>query len=313
MKSAIAILTFRRLPALQAMMRGVEDHCAFYPCAIFEDCGQRDGTESFLKKGRQPKPRPELMATEWDGYSEVTGVDTAENYKNARVFLADRNLGVAGQSNRAIHWFLNETDCDHLCLCNDDLLVTGDFVGYYAKAHEDLGVGLFCFCDFDKASPAISGNPESYRWTTYPWRGYKVKMLPRFTGIMMSMTRPLLQQVGYFDAAFGKFGEEHCDFTIRCRLAGGIKFDGQDMNCLDVETDTLKHQDVQTSFTGAQRKHADAEASAIMQQAAQSYRYRHYYRPFRLVQPSMVGGYRGGGIPFLAVEEMGYKLVTAMV
>lgn len=304
MKSAIAILTYRRLHALQAMMRGVEDFCPQYQCAIFEDCGQRDGTEGFLTAGRQPKPRPELMATEWDGYSEVTGVDTAQNYKNARVFLADRNLGVAGQSNRAIHWFLNETDCDHLCLCNDDLHVLGDFVSYYGKGHEDLNVGMFCFCDF---------TGETYRWTTYPWRGYKVKMLPRFTGIMISLTRPLLEKVGYFDAAFGQFGEEHCDFTIRCRLAGGIKFDGHDMNCLDLETPTLKHQEVETSVVGMARKQADLAAVAVMRECCQSYKYRHYHRPFRLVQPTMAGGYRGGGIPFAQVEQMGYKLVTALV
>ena len=68
---------------------------------------------------------------------------------------------------------MTETKAERLCLCNDDLFVDGDFVEFYAKAHSDLGVGLFCFCDF---------TGETYRWMTYPWRGYKVKLPAAFHG-----------------------------------------------------------------------------------------------------------------------------------
>lgn len=312
MKSAIAILTYRRLHALRAMMEGIEKHCSLYQTAIFEDCGQRDGTDDWLTKGREPAKCPELMATEWFPKLDGTGVNHGTNWRNARVFMGDRNLGVTGNSNRALAWFMNG-DCDHLVLCNDDLFVNGDFVKFYAQGHQDLGVGLFCFCDFTEASPAISGRPETYKWTTYRQRGYGVKFLPRFTGIMMSITRALVEKVGYFDAEFGKFGEEHSDYTIRCRLAGGIQCEGQDMNCLDLEHALLKHQDVETSVTGAARKQANEEASHVMQRASFEYRMRHYYRPYRLVYPAMAGGYYGAGIPCRQLEKIGYKLVTDLV
>jgi GT2 family glycosyltransferase len=292
MKSAIAILTYRRCHTLQAMMQGVIQHCSPYRTAIFEDCGQRDNTADVLQKGRVPKARPELMATEYE--VPDSGLVPVE-YPSVQVFMGERNLGVTGNSNRAIKWFMDETDADQLCLCNDDLFVDGDFVKAYAKAHNDLSVGLFCFCDF---------TGETYRWTTYPWRGYKVKLLPRFTGIMMSVTRPILKKVGYFDAAFGKFGEEHCDFTIRCRLAGGIKLEGQDMNCLDFEHGLLRHQDAETSIQGTVRKHADEEAAAVMRQCTDSYKYRHYYRPYLL---------SGGGISVDDLLGYGCKLVTDLV
>lgn len=308
MKSAIAILTYRRLYALQAMMQGVEEHCSVYKTGIFEDCGQRDKSSGFLTQGRVVELRPELMATRY-----VPGDDPmATNYPNADIFLGDANLGVTGSSNRALKWFM-DGDWDHLCLCNDDLLVTGDFVKFYAQAHQDLDVEMFCFCDFTEASPAISGTPESYKWTTYRVRGYGVKFLPRFTGIMMSVTRKLVEKIGYFDAEFGKFGEEHCDYTIRARFAGGIRCEGQDMNCLDVEHAFLKHQDVATSMIGMPRKHADAESRQIMQRASFEYRFRHYYRPFRLVYPVMANGYYGAGLPCRQLEQIGYKLVTALV
>lgn len=311
MKSAIAILTYRRLHALQTMMAGIEQYCPQYQTAIFEDCGQRDGTEDFLCRGREAKPRRDLMSTMY-AVSDNPLKLAITNYLNALVFMGDCNLGVAGNSNRVLKWFM-DGDWDHLCLCNDDLHVTGDFVKYYGQAHQDLNVGMFCFCDFDRASPAISGPPESYKWTTYPWRGYVIKFLPRFTGIMMSVTRDLLNKIGYFDAEFGKFGEEHCDFTIRARFAGGIRIENQDMNCLDLEHSLLSHQDVQTSMTGVSRKHADKEAVPIMQRASSEYRFRHYYRPFRLITPVMANGYYGAGMPCRQLEKTGYKLVTDLV
>jgi GT2 family glycosyltransferase len=309
MKSAVALLTYRRLHVLQTMLQGLEQHCPQYQTAIFEDCGQRDGTADWLQKGRNPVAHPELMATEYERV--FTDIITDMNCPNARVFMGERNLGVTGNSNRALKWFM-ESDCDHLCLCNDDLHVNGDFVKFYGQAHQDLGVGLFCFCDFTEASPAISGHPDTYRWTTHRWRGYGLKFLPRFTGIMMSVTRELLEKVGYFDAEFGKFGEEHCDFTIRCRFAGGIRCENQDMNCLDVEHNLLRHQDVPTSMAGVERTQADAEAGSVMARAAFEYRFRHYYRPFRLIAPVMANGYYGAGIPCRQLEQIGYKLITAL-
>jgi GT2 family glycosyltransferase len=308
-KSALAIITYRRLHALQAMMTGVEEHCAPYKTAIFEDCGQRDNTADFLQQGRTPEARRVLMATE---YLPLPEDPLAAHYPNTKVFMGERNLGVAGNSNRALKWFM-DSDADHLCLCNDDLLVTGDFVKAYQQAHSDLGIGMFCFCDFTASSPAISGPAETYKWVTYPWRGYKMKLLPRFTGIMMSVTRALIEKMGYFDAEFGQFGEEHCDFTIRARMAGGIQMDGQDMNCLDIEHDCLKHQDVTTSVIGAARQHANQEAQAIMQRSSFEYRFRHYYRPFRLVYPLFGGGYYKTGISCRQLEQIGYSLVSDLV
>jgi hypothetical protein len=205
MRSAIAILTYRRLHAVKAMLEGVQKHCPQYACAVFEDCGQRDNTTDFLCEARTPESNKELMATRW--VPEVMD-PLASNYPNVDVYTGDVNLGVAGNSNRALKWFM-DGDWDHLLLCNDDLFVLGDFANLYARAHQELGVGMFCFCDFTEASPAISGQPESYKWTTYPVRGWKVKFLPRFTGIMMSVTRKTVEAAGYFDASFGQFGEEH--------------------------------------------------------------------------------------------------------
>ena len=187
--TAIAILTFRRLRALQEMLNGLAANCPDYRIGIFEDCGLRDGTSAFLARG-PAIDRDDLLATK---HQFAYNIDA---------FLGKRNLGVSGNSNRAIKWFLDETDCEHLCLCNDDLHVLGNFAALYHRAHRDLGCEFFCFNDF--------WDSPSHRWIIARCRGYRLKVFPRMTGIMISTLRKTVNEVGYFDTRFGKFGEEHC-------------------------------------------------------------------------------------------------------
>jgi GT2 family glycosyltransferase len=320
MKSALAIMTFRRLPALAEMLKGISQHCAHYPLAIFEDMGQRDGTSAFLSQGRTPTPRPDLLATEMVMTPEAISTAMTDEEKLLgvtktfpRVFLGTENLGVSGNSNRAIKWFMDETDADHLCLCNDDLHVLGDFVSFYGRGHTDLDIGMFCFCP----SGGIYDH-GSYRWVTVRSRGYAIRLMPRITGIMISITRKLIEKVGYFDTRFGKFGEEHCDYTYRARFAGGIRLDGVDQGCLDLEpagwpeTKLLQHQEVETSLTGGEREKANQEASVAMRAAAHRYHFEHYHRPFALKALKSVGTFPPhDGVP--VSELSGYALAKPAV
>ena len=281
------------------MLSGLGVHCAQYPLMIVEDCGQADATADFLQAGGRPVFNEDLLAYE---YAPVAGAKR-NVWDTVRVFMGERNLGVAGNSNRALRLF-EQSDCDHLCLCNDDLLVNGDFVNFYAKAHADLGVDFFAFCDFT--------HHESYKWATYKVRGYGVKFLPRMTGIMLSMTRKVLDRVGYFDAQFGQFGEEHCDYNHRARMAGCIRLDGQDMHCLDVENAPIRHQDCQTSVSGEMRHMADRVAYDVMQRVCADYRWRAPHRPYRLHLPLKANGYSHAGIPVSELLECGCQLVPAL-
>lgn len=300
MKSAVAVLTYNRVAVLNKLLNGLQDHCSQYPTAIFDDCGQLDETSALLMRDRKKAEDQTLgdviKAEEW--------VPNSPNSPTA--FLGTRNLGVAGNSNRALYWFNTRfPDYDHLCILNDDLHVRGDFVKVYAEGHEDLGIGLLCFCDFTS---------ETYRWVyqqTVGKSGKKwiVKILPRMTGIMMSVTRPCVNAIGYFDSRFGKFGEEHCDYTIRARQAGFVSLNGTVQNCLDLKHETLVHQDAETSVFGPERAKADQEAAVIMQKMCQEYAYRHPYRPFILSSPHYVGARDKVGIPTDFLQR--YQLVTS--
>lgn len=302
MKTAIAVLTYRRHYALRETLDGLRQHCGQYPVAVFEDLGQRDGTEDWLcPPGSFRLHRPELEAEQVRMPDALQG-----SHGHWQTYLGTRNLGVSGNSNRAIKWFMDETDCDHLCLLNDDLHVLGDFAAYYARGHADLGIGFFCFCDFTR---------EDYRWVTVRQRGYGVKLLPRLTGIMCSLTRQVVQKIGYFDMRFGKWGQEHCDYTYRARFTGEVSLDGQPQNGLDLEHTLLKHQEVETSMPGVEGKRAQEEAGLVMQEVAKGYRNGNapFYVPFRLALPLAVGGLRNNGIPAMNLQAMGYNLVTNMV
>jgi GT2 family glycosyltransferase len=259
MNSAIAILTYRRVEALRLMLGQVTQHCPGVPVAVFEDCGQLDDTEAFLLENSEFVRRD--MELEADVYRRGA----------VEVFLAHANVGVTGESNKAIKWFLGHQECDHLCLCNDDLMVTGPFHETYAAAHEKLGVGLLCFTDFDSPQYAV---------TVVKVRGLKVKLMTRMTGIMMSMTRALVDAIGYYDADAFDFGQEHCDYTNRARLSGFIDLNGQPQHCLDVECPHLHHQDIPSSLDDDEKQKFNTAADAAIQEVGAQYSVTSRYRPF---------------------------------
>lgn len=287
MTSAVAILTYNRLESLKTLVEGLDKHCRNYPRAVFEDKGLRDSTGDEIKKLSKPRHRNELLADEHVGRLTPEGPEY-------QCFLGQRNLGVAGNSNRALKWFMEETKADHLCLMNDDLIVDGDFVDFYQNAHRRMNVHLFCFCDFTS---------ETYKWIPIKVKAadgteYELKLLPRMTGIMMSLTRRLVEQIGYFDVNFGHFGEEHCDYTNRARFTGGIRLQTSDMHCLDVHQNPvlLRHQEVESCIPPADKPRHDAVASTQMQKSSRLYVCTSWYRPFLLYMPKFAGAYEAGGI-----------------
>lgn len=287
-KSLCCILTWNRVNALQETISSLVRNAPGHDICIFDDWSHRDGTESFLTGGKPIVKRcPEIYANEYSG---------SHLGPNVRVFLGNENLGVAGNSNRAIRIF-EQGNYQHLCLMNDDLHVLGDFVSFYRQAHADLSVGFLCFSDFEKDYVPI------------PVNGYTVKLLQQRTGIMMSMTRECVEKVGYNDVRIGKFSNEHCDYTNRAGLAGQVNLGGIAQHCLDVEfadpeNPLLKHQDCKSTVNGIARQKAELEANATLHRLSKEYSTRGAYRPFLLEVRDKAGAYGGSGIT--ASNMIGY-------
>jgi hypothetical protein len=286
MTPAIAILTFRRSPVLRACLESIRQHCPGYRLAIFEDCANFDDTAQWLAAGstRQPDD-PELAAEVWQAFDYTA-------------FLGARNLGVSGNTNRAIRWFERDCpECDQLLVLNDDVLATGDFPKAYGDAHQAFKVGLWCFCDFTS---------EEYQPVPLMVKGKTVHVLPRMTGMAMSLTRRVVEDVGYFEAdVFGKFGEEHVSYTHRCRFSGHLKVNGVDQHCLDVPGVPLASQPVGSSINPNDKPVLDSQASQAMQYAAAQYQFTSPYRPFSLGMPRFVGAYGGTGMQAHLLRRLG--------
>ena len=295
MSTAIALLTYRRVQSLRTFLTSIREHCPGYPMAVFEDMGNSVDTVQWLTQSAKfHGTDAELAADRWDGFDYTA-------------FIGNRNLGVSGNSNRAIRWFLRDTDCDHLCLCNDDLEARGDFTKVYADAHKASGIGLFCFSDWDD---------EDHKPVVIRERGRVYHLLTRRKGIMMSMTRKLVERIGYFDAEmFSKFGNEHNDYTNRAAQAGCMSIRGQPQHCIDVPCPALAHSEVQSSISPIEKPKLDAEADKLMEIAANRYPLTDPYRYFSLGgYTRFAGAYAGAGIHVVVLrQQMKYDMVEDYV
>jgi uncharacterized protein len=267
-KSCITVLTYNRENVLKIALQGLKKHCKA-PVAVFEDYGFKDETRKLLAQGKCMS-RPDLEAEQFDG-------------PDFTAFLGTANLGVAGNTNRALKWFM-ESDCDHLLLCNDDFEVLGDFASFYAKAHRELGMGLFCFCDHEE--------PE-YQPKVIPRNGYTLHLLPRPTGLVISVTREVIEKIGYFDVRYGRYGQEHVSFNYRAGLAGFLTVDGEMQASIDVKLPQvlLKNQNVFTAIEHAEIDEAYLLPFVHASKIKKRCEIEGVYQPFRLRRGSSANKY----------------------
>lgn len=277
MRIAIAVLTYNRLPALKVIKTGLAKWLQGfgYQFAIFDDAGYKDATAKWLIGSAKTRYDHELLA--------VTEQPTSDD----TFFIGTENLGVAGNSNRAIRWF-ERLGYDYLLLCNDDLIVKGNFAQEYTNAAVSSGVELLSYCGFS--------SPE-YACTPVKSDGVKLKILSRLTGSMLCISKRVLKDVGYFNPIFGKFGEEHCDYQTRCKLAGHQQVNGQMVDAVDIanSTDYLEQQEVASTVSSAERDKAGKVASAAYSKV--SYMFDGLYQPFRLKHRTHVSGSGEIGMP----------------
>lgn len=288
MSSAIAILTYQRKDVLKKTLDSLCKHVPKdYPVAIFDDCSLRDNTIEWLRSISTEPVELQGFKTLLDSI-ECEGFIITYGGRRIEVFAGKENLGVAANSNRAIRWFeLATLGFEHLFLCNDDLTFLGDAVTAYRQAHKEIDVGLLCFNNL---------KDEAHQWQTFKFRGHTLKAFRMMTGAVMSMTANVIKSIGYFDPSFGKFGEEHCDYTNRARMKGFLNVMDRPQICLDVEFSppVIDHQhEAESSVTGQDRKVCDQVASQAMQAKASVYRTGQVFQAFRLRHIPFVNRHAG--------------------
>ena len=122
------------------------------------------------------------------------------------------NQGVAVNSNRLIKG-LYDRGCDFIFILNDDVLALGDFTQLYVDASKDTGIDHFSF-----RRPALAKVEDDIKINNT-----ELTVLYSITGNMLFLTRNLVDKIGYFDTNYGKYVEEHVDYTKRANLSGAFK------------------------------------------------------------------------------------------
>ncbi len=282
MSTAIAITTYNRHSVLLNALQSIKTHMPNNPVAIFDD-GSSDGTAEWLQN--------RCDSWEWSSeYEAYYGVD-----RNLAAFeaFAGPNLGVAGNSNRALRWFLKSKH-DHLLLCNDDVVFRGNAGSEYARAHTQTGIGLFCLCNFGW---------KGYETAAVTVRGVPLLLLTRLTGALQSITRETIERIGYFVPDFGKFGEEHCDYAYRAAAGGLQALDAGAVHPgIDIPNPSAGLQVTDSSIPKDERPALDRIASDAMARQSVRYGTEGPFRPYRLRKTNVAANRGSDGLPIAGVR-----------
>lgn len=177
------------------------------------------------------------------GNSEVLVLDdksrvpTKLNYRGINpIIYGSKNRGVAVRSNQLIR-LLYEKGCNVIIIANDDLVLVGDALKFYAEAHQDTDIPVFCFRHWaGKDAFELSKVQNTF-----------VTQMARVTGHWMSLRREVVERIGYMDTEYGRFGQEHVDYVYRANIAFGTTPINSSYDIMNSEL-YLVNQDVKSSI-----------------------------------------------------------------
>jgi hypothetical protein len=175
----------------------------------------------------------------------------------------DQYLGIAATKNK----LLSKLDqCDHIFLFDDDCYpITDDWWKPYVEHTEPHLMYQF----------KLPGKPISDMQEVY--RDDKTVAYTHTRGAMIYLERRVLDVVGGFDPAYGKYGFEHADFTNRTHNAGLTTHRAMDVpNSHDLLYCLDQDGKVESSLSDAERRASLAKNYRYYRQQKNSKAYKEY-------------------------------------
>ena len=121
------------------------------------------------------------------------------------VFVNDLD-GVAKAKNECLRKL---KDCDYIFLFDDDCFpIKEGWANFFIDAHNKTGVHHFSYLH----------NYLHIRKVQTDNNGLSV--YNNSAGCMMFLTKDILDRVGAFNESFGKYGYEHVEYSVRCKMSG---------------------------------------------------------------------------------------------
>lgn len=148
-----------------------------------------------------------------DGSSSPVAVAGYERVAAAMPFpfVSGPHGHVAANKNGALR-YLMEAGCDHLFLCEDDMLITApEAVTGYLDVAQRTGIEHFSYAKHGTANESmglIERRPDG------------VELWPACVGAWTYFTKHVIETVGYFDEGFDMGAMEHVEHTWRIARAG---------------------------------------------------------------------------------------------
>lgn len=121
------------------------------------------------------------------------------------VIGSGKRLGIAGNKNRIISYFLEHKIYDHLFLFEDDCFpIKEGWKEHWLKAHKWSGSGCLLFLPKGMYGETVWSKPRS-----------GCIGLERDGGMLLSLTRRAVETCGGLHPAFGIYGGEHSEYCRR--------------------------------------------------------------------------------------------------
>jgi glycosyltransferase involved in cell wall biosynthesis len=176
----IGIVTYNREASLRECVANIERHTRQPYALVVADDGSTDGT-------------PEWLA------------------ERGTTFVGGPNRGVARNKNRALWHLMQRPELDPIILFEDDTHPVLDGWDYDWCAMIARWGHLNCYPYWSNARAIRDAAPHP--------SDPRVMVCRMFGGPCTGTSRAMMDRVGYLDPRFGKFWEEHCEWTWRFEQA----------------------------------------------------------------------------------------------
>lgn len=147
-----------------------------------------------------------------DGSSVTNHIDYVRGLNDSRIniVLKDTNGGLSKMFNTGIRLILDE-GCDYGFLANDDIVYSKDWFTPYLDAMSKTSIHHLSFF----SQSWVSDSPTSTRSQDFTINGCDLVSYNWVQGGLLTFTREMIQNIGYFKIMPYKSGHEHSNFSIR--------------------------------------------------------------------------------------------------
>lgn len=147
-----------------------------------------------------------------DGDTMKKHIDILNKYTSFNIIYCKKNRGIAGITNYTLRYIFNR-GYDIIYMCDDDICIKNNFVYEYTKSILNSGIEHISYYPFNellRAHIIKKSIPKIYKEINGV---YFVNYLIGFSGCMFSVTKNLINKIGYFPLLKYKYGYEHEIFT----------------------------------------------------------------------------------------------------